>query len=98
MIVVNVEQGSDAWFSARLGRPTGSVYADVLAKGRDGGKSVTRQKLIVKLALELVTGKPFLEDAWRIPPKAPARVSTPWHARSQVASACAEAHHYLPSP
>lgn len=58
MIVVNVEQGSDAWFSARLGRPTGSVYADVLAKGRDGGKSVTRQKLIVKLALELVTGKP----------------------------------------
>jgi hypothetical protein len=58
MIVVNVTQGTPEWFAARLGRPTGSVYSDVLAKGKDGGKSVTRQKLVVKLALELVTGKP----------------------------------------
>jgi len=58
MRVIDVEQGTDAWFAARLGRPTGSVYSDVLAKGKDGGKSITRQKLVVKLALELVTGKP----------------------------------------
>jgi putative phage-type endonuclease len=57
MIVINVTQGTDEWFAARLGRPTGSVYSDVLARGKDGGKSVTRQKLIVKLALEVVTGK-----------------------------------------
>lgn len=58
MIVINVEQGSPEWFAARLGRPTGSVYSDVLAKGKDGGKSLTRQKLVVKLGLELATGKP----------------------------------------
>ena len=58
MKVIDVSQGESEWFAARLGRPTGSVYSDVLAKGKDGGKSVTRQKLIVKLALELATGKP----------------------------------------
>jgi len=58
MIVIDVPQGTDAWFEARLGRPTGSVYSDVLAKGKDGGKSLTRQKLVVKLALEIVTCKP----------------------------------------
>jgi len=58
MKVINCEQGTESWFAARLGRPTGSVYSDVLAKGKDGGKSITRQKLVVKLALELVTGKP----------------------------------------
>jgi hypothetical protein len=58
MIIIDVAQGTDDWFAARLGRPTGSVYSDVLAKGKDGGKSLTRQKLIVKLALELVTKKP----------------------------------------
>lgn len=57
MIVVNVEQGTEAWFAARLGRPTGSVYSEVLAKGKSGAPSVTRGNLIVKLALELVTGK-----------------------------------------
>lgn len=58
MIVIDVEQGTPEWFAARLGRPTGSVYSDVLAKGKDGGKSLTRQKLVVKLGLELATGKP----------------------------------------
>jgi putative phage-type endonuclease len=58
VLILNVQQNSPEWFAARLGRPTGSVYSDVLARGKDGGKSVTRQKLVVKLALELVTGKP----------------------------------------
>ena len=58
MRVIDVEQGSPEWFAARLGCPTGSVYSDVLAKGKDGGKSLTRQKLVVKLALEIATGKP----------------------------------------
>lgn len=61
MKVIDVAQGTDEWFAARLGRPTGGVYSDVLAKGKDGGKSVTRQKLIVKLALEVVTGKPAVQ-------------------------------------
>lgn len=61
MIVIDVAQGTEAWFQARLGRPTGSVYSDVLAKGKDGGKSLNRQKLIVKLALEVVTQKPAVQ-------------------------------------
>ena len=56
MKIINVEQGSSEWFAARLGRPTGSVYSDVLAKG----KGVSRSNLVVKLALELVTGRPAL--------------------------------------
>lgn len=54
MKVLMLEQGTPEWFAARLGRPTGSVYAEVLAKG----KGVTRGNLVVKLALELVTGQP----------------------------------------
>lgn len=57
MITVDVEQGSPEWFLARLGRPTGSVFADVLAKGKSGGPSITRGNLVVKLALEVVTRK-----------------------------------------
>ena len=53
MITINVEQGSIEWFAARLGRPTGSVFSAVLAKG----KGVTRGNLIVKLALEIANGK-----------------------------------------
>lgn len=57
MIIIDVAQGTPEWFEARLGRPTGSVYSDVLAKGKAGAESLTRKKLIVKLALELVTKK-----------------------------------------
>lgn len=58
MNVLLLEQGTPEWFAARLGKPTGSVYAEVLAKGKSGAASVTRGNLVVKLALELVTGQP----------------------------------------
>ena len=58
MKVINVEQGTPEWFAARLGRPTGSVFSDVLAKGKTANApSITRNNLIVKLALEVVTGQ-----------------------------------------
>lgn len=52
MIVVTADQGTPEWFAARLGKPTGSGYKNVLAKGE--GK--TRKNYIVQLALEVATG------------------------------------------
>lgn len=59
MKVVSCEQGTPEWFQARLGMPTASEFATVLAKGRDGGKSQGRKTYMLKLADELVTGEPM---------------------------------------
>jgi hypothetical protein len=52
---VHVEQGSPEWFQARLGIPTASCFAQVLAKGE--GK--TRKTYMMKLADEAVSGEPM---------------------------------------
>ena len=57
--VFDCEQGSDAWFRARLGIPTASEFHTVLAKGKDGGASVTRKTYMLKLAGEIITGEPM---------------------------------------
>jgi len=56
--IVECEQGSPEWFAARLGLPTSSEFATVMAKGRDGGASVTRKAYLNKLAGEILTGEP----------------------------------------
>ena len=53
MQVTTAEQRSPDWIAARLGKATGSRFADVLA----GGKGLTRKAYAVQLALEIVTGK-----------------------------------------
>lgn len=53
-----VEQGSDRWFELRLGIPTASNFATIMATGRDGGDSKTRAKLMRQLAGEILTGAP----------------------------------------
>lgn len=50
----DIEQGTAAWFRARLGVPTASNFSDILAKGE--GK--TRRSYMRKLAAEIVTGEP----------------------------------------
>jgi len=55
--VVDVEQGSDSWFQARLGLPTASHFSVILAQGRDGGESMTRAQYLYRLAGEIVTGR-----------------------------------------
>lgn len=55
LIVHDCAQNSEAWHLARLGLPTASVFADVLAKGE--GK--TRRALMMKLAGEILTGEPM---------------------------------------
>lgn len=55
--VVDVPQRSPEWFAARLGRLTGSVAGDMLAKGKGDAEAVSRRNLRVQLALERLTGR-----------------------------------------
>lgn len=54
MLVSDAPQGSPQWFAARLGRATGSRFADVLA----GGRGLSRRAYATQLALEIITGSP----------------------------------------
>lgn len=55
--IIECEQGSPAWFAARAGLPTASEFSTILAKGKDGGASVTRAKYMRQLAGEILTGE-----------------------------------------
>lgn len=57
--VLDCEQGSPEWYAARAGIPTASEFATILAKGKDGGASVTRKTYMLKLAGERLTGEPM---------------------------------------
>ncbi len=56
-VVHNCEQGSPEWHACRIGIPTASMFATVMAKGKDGGASVTRKTYMHKLAGEIITGE-----------------------------------------
>lgn len=60
MVIVDVEQGTDAWFACRAGRATASEFSSVLAKGQ--GK--TRASYMRRVIAERLMGKP-LEDTYR---------------------------------
>lgn len=55
-VVINAEQRSPEWFAARLGRLTGSVAGDMLAKIKNG-EAAGRRNLRNRLVLERLTGK-----------------------------------------
>lgn len=55
MQIIECEQGSPEWYAARLGLPTASEFATVMAKGE--GK--TRRTYMLKLAGEIVSGQPM---------------------------------------
>lgn len=57
--IIACEQGSPDWARARLGIPTASEFASVMAKGRAGAESRTRQSYLYKLAGERLTGEPM---------------------------------------
>lgn len=54
LVLFDCEQNSPEWYQARLGIPTASRFADILAKGE--GK--TRRKYLYTLAGEILTGEP----------------------------------------
>lgn len=56
--IFEFDQGSSQWFAIRAGLPTSSEFSTILAKGRDGGVSVTRRKYMLRLAGEILTGEP----------------------------------------
>lgn len=62
-----MDQRSDEWFAARLGKVTASKVKDVMAKGRGGAPSATRQNYMMQLLCERLTGMPGGEDISRKP-------------------------------
>jgi hypothetical protein len=56
--IIDCDQGSEEWFTARLGIPTASEFSTVIASGKGGGESITRRKYLYRLAGEIITGKP----------------------------------------
>lgn len=59
MEIINCDQGSPEWFASRAGLPTASEFHTVMAKGRGGADSKTRQTYLYKLAGEIITGEPM---------------------------------------
>lgn len=59
MQIIECTQGEPEWFTARLGIPTASMFATVMAVGKSGGKSLTRVAYLNKLAGEILTGEPM---------------------------------------
>lgn len=53
---LDFQQGSNEWYNARLGHPTASKFATVLAQGRNGGDSKTRKDYMRGLVGERMTG------------------------------------------
>lgn len=58
MQIFNCQQSTPEWFSCRMGIPTASMFGTVMAKGKDGGASLTRKTYLYKLAGEIITGEP----------------------------------------
>lgn len=57
--IIDCDQNSEEWIRARMGLPTSSMFATVMAKGRDNGPSLTRAAYMRKLAGEIITGEPM---------------------------------------
>jgi hypothetical protein len=54
--IVEAEQRSEAWYAARVGKLTGSVAGEMLARTKTGW-STSRRNLLLRLVLERLTGK-----------------------------------------
>jgi putative phage-type endonuclease len=52
-----IDQRTEEWFAARLGKVTASKIADVMASGRAGAPSVTRANYFAQLLCERLTGR-----------------------------------------
>lgn len=56
--IITCDQNSPEWFTARLGIPTASEFATVMAKGKGSADSKTRKTYMLKLIGERLTGEP----------------------------------------
>ena len=55
---IDCEQGSPEWLKSRMGLPTASEFAAIIATGRGGGDSKVRRSYLLRLAGEIITGEP----------------------------------------
>lgn len=55
--LVQAEQRSEEWFAARLGKATGSRFADIIARTRSG-YAASRKNYRAELVSEILTGRP----------------------------------------
>jgi len=65
MKILNLEQGSDAWFSARLGVPTASRFKDIITPLK-GDKSTSYKAYMYELIAERLTKdrEGFFKSEW----------------------------------
>lgn len=56
---IECEQGSEEWFRARMGLPTASEFSTILASGRGGAPSKSRQTYMLKLIGDRMSGEPM---------------------------------------
>jgi len=54
MHIINLEQGSDEWLKARLGKPTASRFGDIITPDK-GDKSKTYTTYLYELLGELLS-------------------------------------------
>lgn len=54
--LVKADQRSPEWFAARLGKPSGSKYGDIVARTKSG-YSASRKNYVAELAVERLTGR-----------------------------------------
>lgn len=59
MQIIDCEQGSEAWFQARLGIPTASEFKTFLSGRKEAKDKKTRTTYMLKLAGEIITGEPM---------------------------------------
>jgi len=62
MRIIECEQRSPAWFSARLGKLTGSSVGEAFATRKDKGEAAGRRNARIRLVLERLTGKSVEDD------------------------------------
>lgn len=59
MQIIDCEQGTPEWYSARLGIPTASAFSTILSSNKEAKDKKTRTEYMRKLAGEIVTGEPM---------------------------------------
>lgn len=56
--IIDCEQGTEAWFRARMGIPTASEFAKLIGVRKDARDKETRRKYLYQLAGEIISGEP----------------------------------------
>lgn len=59
MTIIDCEQGTEAWYRARMGIATASEFKTIIGVKKVAQEKVTRRTYMLKLAGEIVTGEPM---------------------------------------